>query len=497
MPGDDLVLPPTKLARVSPKTDFSTFEIGRALDMPSVLPGPTPPHPNSKAADIEPTTPTVTGSVERHDSEATSRTVSGDLMELLDLSQLDSMSAIETRFNQIASDLLHNYRIEVKSAKGAEQLEVLEVEFYLYKTGCHEDPFTHASPEQSQRGRWYFHRPPSRSSDPGTPTTVTPNGYRGGTRKGLDVTLGRAPPAITSKFFPVPPSTSNAASSEGGDIVRGGALFRSVRRVSDRKVISGPSLLVDEVLRLSGAKEIAELVAVNWNSDISAFPPPDTPSPSSSSILDTATQLRQLPASTTGYLPPERLSTMYLVRTARASYTAPTAASGKDALVEGKLRIFRSPRIGLDISHPSVPSASSSSSASAALAHPRVTFIARLYRFFVSPYLLTSNGRGQSFVGVHDALVARGHCANDEELLGELVRLTGLKGPTATKYLVELRAGLAHGTLAEWTGPKGKAVSSSVTAWVRMIGTLRGLNASVQEVERAKPEQEGGSVSSG
>ncbi len=64
------------------------------------------------------------------------------------------MSAVEGRFNQIASELLHNYRIEVRSAKGTEQLEVLEVEFYLYKTGCHEDPFTHASPEQSQRGRW-------------------------------------------------------------------------------------------------------------------------------------------------------------------------------------------------------------------------------------------------------------------------------------------------------------------------------------------------------
>ena len=64
------------------------------------------------------------------------------------------MSAIEARFERIAAELPHNYRIEVKSRKGTDQLEVLELEFYLYKTGCHEDPFTHASPEQGQRGRW-------------------------------------------------------------------------------------------------------------------------------------------------------------------------------------------------------------------------------------------------------------------------------------------------------------------------------------------------------
>ncbi|KAM5542463.1 hypothetical protein V8D89_003922 [Ganoderma adspersum] len=143
------------------------------------------------------------------------------------------------------------------------------------------------------------------------------------------------------------------------------------------------------------------------------------------------------------------------------------------------LRVFRSPRIGLDISHPTIPSPSSSPAA--ALAHPRVTFIARPYRFFVSPYVLTANGRGQTFVGVHDALVARGHCTTDAEILGELVRLTGFKGPTTAKYLAELRDGLADGTLGEWTGPKGKSVTSSVMAWLRMIGTLRRLGARSKE----------------
>ncbi|KAM5542461.1 hypothetical protein V8D89_003920 [Ganoderma adspersum] len=482
---DDVVLPPAKVPRIAPKSDFSTFEIGRALDMPPVLSGPPPQSKlksksksKSKAADAKPPTQTASTSAEHHDSDTPSDAdnTSSDLIELLDLSRLDSMSAIEARFEKIAAELLHHYRIEVKSRKGTDQLEVLELEFYLYKTDCHEDPFTHASPEQGQRGRWYFHRPPSRSLEDGVPMTVTHNGYRGGTRKGLDVTLGRAPPAMTSKFFPV----ADPPSPEGADIVRGGALLRSARRVSDGKVISGPSLLVDEVLRLSGAREIGELVAINWTSDISAFSPPDAPSPSSSSVLDTAAQLKKLSASTTGVVS-ERLSTMYLVRAPQNPEGPPVCPPGlgKDALVDGKLRIFRSPRIGLDISHPTIPSPSSSPAA--ALAHPRVTFIARPYRFFVSPYVLTANGRGQTFVGVHDALVARGHCTTDAEILGELVRLTGFKGPTTAKYLAELRDGLADGTLGEWTGPKGKSVTSSVMAWLRMIGTLRRLGARSKE----------------
>ena len=149
----EVVMPPRKVAKVSPKTDFSTFEIGRALDMSSVLP---PPQSNSSAADVEQPTSTTNHFAVSPGSEASSRAVgtNRDLKELLDLSQLDSMSAIEARFGQIAFELTHNYRIEVKGAKGVDQLEVLEVEFYLYKTGCHEDPFTHASPEQGERGRW-------------------------------------------------------------------------------------------------------------------------------------------------------------------------------------------------------------------------------------------------------------------------------------------------------------------------------------------------------
>ncbi|KAL1944364.1 hypothetical protein VTO73DRAFT_3549 [Trametes versicolor] len=414
--------PSAKHRRTASGSDFSTYDIKYALDMP-LPPAPHGPPP-------QPPQPPL---------PVPSRTA--DLPELLDFSALESQQDISARFELLASELLHNYRLEVTHEKKIEHLEILELEFYLYKSGSHEDPFTHASAEQSQAGRWYFHRPPRRTNDP-VPQGAAPMGYRGGTRKGMDITIGAPPPTVTSKYFlPANPGEASSSAAENA-VLRGGVLLRSIRRASDSKVISGPSLLVDELLRLSGASEIAELVALHWDGDISALPP----SPN---------------------LIPSRDSTMWLRRTP----PAPPSVSSKPAPTPP--RIFRSPRIGLDISHPSIAPPT-------ALTHPRVVYVARPYRFFTHPHLLTANGRGQTFLGVYDALEARGHCTNDEELLGELVRLTGVKGPTAKNYLAALRAGLGAGMLEEWIGPKGKKVLSSVTEWLKMAGTLRRLQAAAE-----------------
>jgi hypothetical protein len=53
---------------------------------------------------------------------------------------------------------------------------------------------------------------------------------------------------------------------------RGGILLRSVRVMETQTVVSGPSLLVDSILKYSGAESIEELVSEHWNGDISAFP---------------------------------------------------------------------------------------------------------------------------------------------------------------------------------------------------------------------------------
>ncbi|CDO77230.1 hypothetical protein BN946_scf184747.g43, partial [Trametes cinnabarina] len=425
-----------KHRRTASGSDFSTYDIKHALDMPAAaFAGPSVPPPLPQPQ-LQPQPPPDRAS---HQERLVEHVPSLELPELLDVSHLDSMDAISARFEQIASELLHNYYIEIARDGRAGQLEILELEFYLYMTGTHEDPFTHASPEQAQSGK-----PPRRNNDP-TAAAASPSGFRGGTRKGLDLTFGKPLGVRASKYFPQPQGgTPEGLSSEKTSVLRGGILLRSIRRVSDGKVISGPSLLVDEILRASGASEILELIAVNWDGDITAFPP--TP------------------------VPTYRLSSMWL-RRRDGLQTADTNVASQDRKPD-KPRIFRSPRIGLDISHPSITPASAGT-------HPRVTFVARPYRFFVSPHLLTANGRGQTFLGVYDALQAAGYCESDGELVEELARLTGVKGPTAAKYLAALRVGLransAGNALGVWIGPNGKTVLSSVTAWLEMTGTLRRL----------------------
>ncbi|KAG7447868.1 uncharacterized protein BT62DRAFT_1004641 [Guyanagaster necrorhizus] len=64
-------------------------------------------------------------------------------------------------------------------------------------------------------------------------------GYRGGTRKGLDLTISGITPT-ESRYFP---SSSHPDSY-------GGVLLRTLRDLNSGKIISGPSLLVDHILQL-------------------------------------------------------------------------------------------------------------------------------------------------------------------------------------------------------------------------------------------------------
>ncbi|KAI0658678.1 hypothetical protein C8Q70DRAFT_1054817 [Cubamyces menziesii] len=412
-----------KHRRTASGSDFSTYDIKHALDMPSVATGGAAPAPQPLPG------PSTTATQPQQQQQPSLNEIddTSGLRELLDFSGLDSARTISERFERIAAELLHNHRIEIGR-------------------GARRSSSSFSRSKQAQSGRWYFHRPPRRSNDP---AAAAPAGYRGGTRKGLDLTIGQPPPpsltaTLVSRYFPTthggaPSTSANPGTGEPAAILRGGVLLRSARRVSDGKVITGPSLLVDEILRLSGASEITELVAVNWDGDIGAFPP----------AADALSQAA-------------RPSTMWL----RRIHDSPCPPSPP---TETHPRIFRSPRIGLDISHPSIPPGAG------AAAHPRVAFVARPYRFFVRPRLLTANGRGQTFLGVHDALRARGYCAGDAELVAELVRLAGVQSPTAGKYLGALRGGERDGEMGEWIGPRGKTVLSSVTAWLRMMGTLRRL----------------------
>ncbi|KAF4601509.1 hypothetical protein EYR40_004805 [Pleurotus pulmonarius] len=355
-----------------------------------------------------------------HESRKRKKTYAGapsdlSLYDLLDFTsiELSESSEVATRFDRIAKALLQEYHIELTNEEGTtREYNILELEFYLKADG-HGDPFTHGSEEQKVSGNWYFHRAPRRSTNPDhSATSLT--GYRGGTRKGLDLTIGKPLLAstATSPYF-----SSTTTSSSTVDI-RGGILLRTIQRRDDlSKVISGPSLLVDEILRASLVQKIPELVDQRWGGDRTAF----RSSPKSSTVL-------RLTCST-----PNR-----------------------------DLTVYRSPRIGLDLSHPGTAAAPSDK---------RVTYLSRAYRYFVQPALLTANGRCQTLLGVYEQSVDDG--LSEEKLHRRISELTGIKLQTVEKYLRDYQTGISDGDLTIFIGPSGKGVCSSPSRYLQMMGALR------------------------
>jgi hypothetical protein len=130
-------------------------------------------------------------------------------------------------FDTIADRLLNRCRLYVAGRPH----RLTEVEAYVHAPD-HPDPFPHRHPIQSHPGRWYFHR--------------THGAYRGGSFKGVDVSVGRG-------------------------VVCGGFLLRGLE-TPDGTVIDGPSLLVDFLLSGTGFGTVAKLDAAlgeraAWDAD--------------------------------------------------------------------------------------------------------------------------------------------------------------------------------------------------------------------------------------
>ncbi|KAG7447831.1 uncharacterized protein BT62DRAFT_930883 [Guyanagaster necrorhizus] len=339
------------------------------------------------------------------DEESSLRADSSALRRLLDFSDLHESASIRQRFDTISSTLLHDFTIVVQTVLGSgsdfveTRLQIMEMEFYFWNSTYHRDPFTHGSQEQKTAGQWYFHRTPRRSDD-STQTLISTSGYRGGTRKGLDLTISGITPT-ESRYFP---------SSSSHPDAYGGVLLRTLRDLNSGKIISGPSLLVDHILQLSGAERIPELVENHWANDTNAF---------NNTCLG------------------ERKTCMFLCPSPNTN----TA-----------LHIYKSPRIGLDLSHPGT---------TASPTHPRVEFISQPYRYFVHPERLTANGRAQTLLGVLPQK-----------------ELSGLKDKTVNAYLAEYQAGMDRkAKLEEFVGARGKGVSSSPTKYMKLMGCIESLKA--------------------
>lgn len=76
------------------------------------------------------------------------------LLSLLDFTTLSTQEEISARFAEIAKDIIHGHRLIISKGNIVTEYEVLELECYLIKPGCHEDPFTHGSDEQRRSGSW-------------------------------------------------------------------------------------------------------------------------------------------------------------------------------------------------------------------------------------------------------------------------------------------------------------------------------------------------------
>jgi hypothetical protein len=222
---------------------------------------------------------------------------------------------------------------------------------------------------------------------------------------------------------------------------RGGVLLRSVRVMETQTVVSGPSLLVDSILKYSGAESIEELVAEHWNGDISAFPSNgDRPS------------LSLIP------VPPSDTNT------------------GQEAS-----QIYCSPRIGLDLTNPT---------AAPSLSNQRVSFVQRRYRYFRLPALLRTKGQAENFLG------ALYHCLNvpgwliteldrdwaaqskKHSVIASVEKVTGKTG--AARWLKAFEAG-AKVKVDRFCGAAGKTSKGGAEHILSMYGAIAGLSWAAKE----------------
>jgi len=191
-------------------------------------------------------------------------------------------------------------------------------------------------------------------------------------------------------------------------------------------VISGPSLLVDKILGITESRNIAELVRTKLEGSISAFSCQNDPCGDHRAKI----YLANVPKNTSTHLP----------------------------------TIHRSPRIGLDLSHPTV---------SPQRNNPRVIYVSKLYRYFVHPELLKANGRSHTLIGLHLEQPVRDNLLYDHSaLIRRLTEVTTLRRATIQNYIDDYAEGFANRSLAEYVGTAGRGASSNPRTFMRMMGVL-------------------------
>jgi hypothetical protein len=127
-------------------------------------------------------------------------------------------------------------------------------------------------------------------------------------------------------------------------------------------------------------------------------------------------------------------------------------------------QMYRSPRVGIDLSHPSTRLDPSDR---------RVRYVSKPYRYFILPQLLTEKGRGQNFLGIYNHCVDVLQISKRSSLLSKITSLMGLKAQTVENYLKTYQEALETGQLEGFIGLHGKGASSSPGTFLQLMGALK------------------------
>ena len=134
-------------------------------------------------------------------------------------SQLYINKPIEEIITIMSDNLLNNTILSINK----QNYRLIELEYYIKSTD-HPDPFVHCDPHQQIKHKWYFHR-------------LAGKGYKGGTYKGLDITIGY-----------------------NDKLIFGGILIRSIQNVITKEIIEGPCKVVNKILEICNKNSIEEFI---------------------------------------------------------------------------------------------------------------------------------------------------------------------------------------------------------------------------------------------
>ncbi|CAG8622430.1 23102_t:CDS:1 [Cetraspora pellucida] len=317
----------------------------------------------------------------------------------------------------VANFLLRNTRLHLPPKR---TFTILEIEFYLRdEVNDHCDPFSHGHEHQLTCGEWYFHH-------------VGRFGYRGGSRKGIDITFG----------------------SKNRNIY-GGILIRAIRDDETNQVIEGPSLVVDKILELCDVDQqggIRKLVEVKWKGQSGI----STNMENSNGLV----YLEKIDDENANNVD----MSMIIGKKRRKNATVVTSPFFTQAFSKrikkdyhedssmnrstSELVLYSSPRVGLTLFN-TQPSPSC-----------RLRYLLKPYRFFLFPHLL-NKGKMQIVIGLYERF----------KNIDKVSEASNISRSVVERCIKEMTAGMNNGNINDFVGKKGRGTNGN--DYCRMVGAVR------------------------